>query len=136
MKRALLLTSLTALSLGSATAFDLIIRNGRIADGTGNPAYFADVGVKNGRVTQIGKIAGPAAREIDATGMIVAPGFIDVHTHADEVAEHPKAENFLRMGVTTLIVGNCGGSELNVGKLVRRYRTRKSFSERRHADWT
>jgi N-acyl-D-amino-acid deacylase len=117
MIRVLLLTSLTALSLGSATAFDLIIRNGRIADGTGNPAYFADVGVKNGRVAQIGKIAGPAPREVDATGMIVAPGFIDVHTHADEVAEHPKAENFLRMGVTTLIVGNCGGSELNVGKL-------------------
>ena len=60
-----------------------------------------------------------ARTEIDATGLIVAPGFIDVHTHADEVAEMPRAENFVRMGVTTVVAGNCGGSTLNVAKLFR-----------------
>jgi N-acyl-D-amino-acid deacylase len=110
------LVGLLALGLGCANAaqFDCVIRHGRVVDGSGNPAFFADVGIKDGRVVQIGKITDSAAKEIDATGMIVAPGFIDVHTHADEVAERPKAENFLRMGVTTLVVGNCGGSALNV----------------------
>lgn len=103
--------------LAAAASYDCIIRQGRIVDGTGNPAYFADVAIKDGKVVKIGKITAPAPKEIDAKGMIVAPGFIDVHTHADEIVEQPKAENFLRMGVTTLVVGNCGGSELNVGKL-------------------
>ena len=60
-----------------------------------------------------------AKTEIDATGLIVAPGFIDVHTHADDVADMPRAENFVRMGVTTIVAGNCGGSTLNVAKLFR-----------------
>ena len=81
--------------------YDLVIRHGRVVDGSGNPAFFADVAVKNGRIAAIGRIAGKAKTEIDATGLIVAPGFIDVHTHADEVAEMPRAENFVRMGVTT-----------------------------------
>jgi len=93
---------------------DLIIRNGRIIDGTGNPAFFADVAVKDGRITRIGRIEDKAATEIDAAGLIVAPGFIDVHTHAEDVLDVPLAENFLRMGVTTIVLGNCGGSELNV----------------------
>ena len=96
--------------------FDAIIRGGRVVDGSGNPAYRADVGVKDGRVAAIGRLSTRAETEIDAKGLIVAPGFIDVHTHADEVAEQPTAENFLRMGVTTVIAGNCGGSALNVGK--------------------
>jgi N-acyl-D-amino-acid deacylase len=100
-----------------ADSYDVVIRHGRIVDGSGNPAYFADLGVKNGKVAQIGRITETGATEIDAKGMVVAPGFIDVHTHADEVGEMPLAENFVRMGVTTLVVGNCGGSALNVGKL-------------------
>lgn len=117
MKVALCLAGLLVLPPGPVSAFDLVIRNGRIVDGTGNPAYFADVGIQNGRIARVGKIAAPAPREIDATGLIVAPGFIDVHTHADEIVAHPQAENFLRMGVTTLVLGNCGGSALEVGKL-------------------
>ncbi|NOS71169.1 MAG: D-aminoacylase [Verrucomicrobia bacterium] len=113
------LAACLAASVCYAENFDVIIRHGRVVDGTGNPAYFADVGIKDGRVTAIGQIAGAANAEIDATGLIVAPGFIDVHTHADEVAEQPRAENFLRMGVTTLVVGNCGGSALDVGKFFR-----------------
>ncbi len=109
----------------SATQFDCVIRQGRVVDGTGKPAFFADVAIKNGRIIQIGKITGTTDKEIDATGMIVAPGFIDVHTHADEVGDadarpfERRAENFLRMGVTTLVVGNCGGSALDVAQFFR-----------------
>lgn len=105
--------------------YDLIVRNGRVVDGSGNPAFFADVAVKDGRIAAIGRVKGSASSEIDARGLIVAPGFIDVHTHADEVAEMPKAENFLRMGVTTIVVGNCGGSALDVGKFYREVETNK-----------
>src|SRR5258706_10066982 len=95
-------------------AYDVIIRHGRIVDGSGNPAFFSDLGIRKGHIATIGRIVESAAKEIDATGLIVAPGFIDVHTHADEIAEMPRAENFARMGVTTVVVGNCGGSTLNV----------------------
>ena len=106
-----------------AQTFDLILRHGRVVDGSGNPACFADVGIKDGRVAAVGKVDGSAKEEIDAKGLIVAPGFIDVHTHADEVADQPAAENFLRMGVTTLVVGNCGGSALDAGKFYREIET-------------
>jgi N-acyl-D-amino-acid deacylase len=102
----------------SATAqpYDFILRNGRVIDGTGNPAFFADVAVKDGRVAAIGrKLSGGAAQEFDAGGQIVAPGFIDVHTHAENIESLPEAENFLRMGVTTLVLGNCGSSRLGIG---------------------
>jgi N-acyl-D-amino-acid deacylase len=102
-----------------AEPFDLIIRHGRVVDGSGNPAFFADVAVKKGRIAAIGTMVGKAKVEIDASGLIIAPGFIDVHTHADEVAEQPAAENFLRMGVTTVVAGNCGGSALDTGKFYR-----------------
>ena len=93
-----------------AQNYDLIIRHGRVIDGTGNPAFFGDLAIKGGRIVRIGKIEGIATTEIDAKGLVVAPGFIDVHTHADDIAETPKAENFARMGVTTVVLGNCGGS--------------------------
>ena len=96
--------------------YDVIIRHGRIADGTGNPAYFADLAITNGRIAAVGVIQGTANSEIDASGAIVAPGFIDVHTHAEDIDEMPLGENFLRMGVTTLVLGNCGTSALEVGK--------------------
>ena len=105
--------------LASAEDFDLIIRHGRVVDGSGNPSFLADVGVRDGHIARIGLVEGTAKTEIDAAGLIVAPGFIDVHTHADEVAEQPLAENFLRMGVTTIVVGNCGGSALDVAKFFR-----------------
>lgn len=107
---------LAAAALAHAADFDVIIRHGRIVDGSGNPAFFADVAVKDGRIVRLGRVEGSAGTEIDATGLVVAPGFIDVHTHADELPERPLAENFLRMGVTTVVVGNCGGSALDVGK--------------------
>ncbi len=106
-------------SVAFAQDYDVIIRHGRVVDGTGNPAFFADVAVKDGRIVGLGRVEGTARREIDATGLVVAPGFVDVHTHADEIPDQPQPENFIRMGVTSIVVGNCGGSELDVGKFYR-----------------
>jgi N-acyl-D-amino-acid deacylase len=103
-----------------AADFDTIIRNGRVIDGTGNPAFFADVAIKDGRISVIGKVEGSAARQLDAAGKLVTPGFIDVHTHAEDVDEMPQAENFVRMGVTSLVLGNCGSSVANVADFFRR----------------
>ena len=118
MKARILIPLLVAALAGHSLAadVDIIIRHGRIVDGTGNPAFFADVGIKQGHIVAIGNLTNSATRELDARGLIVAPGFIDLHTHADEIVENPKAENFLRMGVTTVVVGNCGSSTLDVKK--------------------
>ncbi len=118
MKFLIRVLSLVALTFVSrAENFDILIRHGLVVDGSGNPGYHADIAVKDGRIAAIGKISGTATEEIDATGLVVAPGFIDVHTHADDVANFPLAENFLRMGVTSLVVGNCGSSDLDIAKL-------------------
>ena len=92
--------------------YDLTIRNGRILDGTGNPWLLADVGVRNGRIVKIGDLAAAkAAKTIDAKNMIISPGFIDIHNHSDRgLISNPKADNYIRQGVTTLFVGQCGGS--------------------------
>src|SRR4029077_16629990 len=68
---------------GAAMAYDLLIKNGRIVDGSGMPAFRGDVVGKNGKITEIGKLSGPATRTIDAEGRVVAPGFIDNHCHYD-----------------------------------------------------
>jgi len=97
--------------------YDVVIRNGDVIDGSGAPARRADVAVAGGTIAAVGTLGGAdAALEIDATGQVVAPGFIDVHTHADELDRQPDAEHFLRMGVTTLVAGNCGGSSLPVAE--------------------
>ncbi len=96
-----------------APAYDLIIRNGQVIDGTGAAARRADVAIAGGKIAAIGAVPdGSGTSEIDASGLVVAPGFIDVHTHADSLDEQPEPEHFLRMGVTTVIAGNCGGSSL------------------------
>src|SRR5688572_14196013 len=84
-----------------APAYDLVLRGGRVVDGTGNPWILADVGVKDGKITAVGRVTGSAARTIDATGLVVAPGFIDLHTHSDQpLINDGNAESKVRQGVT------------------------------------
>jgi N-acyl-D-amino-acid deacylase len=106
---------------GPAQPYDLIIANGVVVDGTGGPSRRADVAIAGGRIAEVGTLSNAAARErFDATGLVVAPGFIDVHTHADRIDRRPLAENFVRMGVTTIIAGNCGSSALAIGEALQR----------------
>lgn len=105
----------------SATTLDLLITNARIVDGSGNPWFRADVGINDGRIARIGRIdPASAASTVDAKGQILAPGFIDVHTHVESIYNLPAAENFVRMGVTTLVTGNCGGSVTDVAQFLGR----------------
>jgi N-acyl-D-amino-acid deacylase len=90
---------------------DLIIRHGLVVDGTGAPAQPLDVAIAGGRIAALGRDLGEARRTIDATGQVVAPGFIDIHTHSDyALPANPRAESKIRQGVTTEVVGNCGYS--------------------------
>lgn len=91
--------------------FDLLIRNGKIIDGTGAPWYRADLAVKDGVIVQVGLVLGDALQEIDVNGAYVTPGFIDIHTHSDEsVLVQPTAVSKISQGVTTEVIGNCGYS--------------------------
>lgn len=109
----------------SQPAYDLLITNARVVDGTGNPWFRADVAIQNGRVVRIGKInTNEAKQTIDARGQILAPGFIDVHTHVESIYSLPEAENFIRMGVTTLVTGNCGSSDINIGEFLGRIQSK------------
>lgn len=103
--------------------YDLVIINGRVVDGTGNPWFRASVAVKNGRIARIGHVEpGQAKQVIDARGQIIAPGFIDVHTHVESIYQQPEAENFVRMGVTSLVTGNCGSSATDINEFLGRIR--------------
>ena len=90
-------------------ALDLVIENGTVIDGSGGPRYRADVGVKAGRIVEIGRIRGSATERIDAEGHIVSPGFIDGHTHMDaQVAWDQLGSCSCWHGVTSVVMGNCG----------------------------
>lgn len=92
--------------------FDLVVKDGLIYDGLGNPAATADIGIAGARIKTIGKIPASRARSvIDARGMAVAPGFIDVHNHTDiDLLANPKAESAVHQGITSLVSGNCGSA--------------------------
>jgi len=93
--------------------FDILIKNGTVIDGTGDQGYLANVGIKDGKIEAIGELANAtAAQEIDASNMVVCPGFIDAHTHChnnvnDDIMHE---DNLVRQGITTVVSGNCGSS--------------------------
>src|SRR6185295_2329077 len=107
---------LVVMPAAQTPAFDLVIRNGRIVDGTGSPWYLGDVAVRGDTIVRIApRIEAPAARVIDAGGKVVAPGFIDLHTHARRgIFDVPTADNYVRQGVTTLMEGPDGSSPLPI----------------------
>ncbi len=88
---------------------DLVLKTGRVVDGTGNPWFFGDVGIKDGLIANIGKVKQEGRETIDVGGQVIAPGFIDGHCHSDlMILDAPESEIKLRQGVTTEVVGNCG----------------------------
>lgn len=101
---------------------DLLIRNARVVDGTGSPWFVSDVAINEGRISRVGRnLDIDADQVIDAAGKVLSPGFIDVHTHVESsdnregLMNLPRADNYLLDGVTTIVTGNCGGSEIDVG---------------------
>ncbi|MFC1554079.1 amidohydrolase family protein [candidate division KSB1 bacterium] len=94
--------------------YDILIRNGKIVDGSGNPWFFGDIGITDGIILSIGDLAGDTAAEtINADGYVVAPGFIDMHTHCDGGLGNPGSNvnlNYLSQGTTTVVTGHCGSS--------------------------
>jgi N-acyl-D-amino-acid deacylase len=104
--------------LAPAATYDVVIHNARVVDGSGNPWYRASIALNDGRIAAVGDLAGvTAARMIDARDRVVAPGFIDVHTHIEGMVEKlPRGDNYLMDGVTTVVTGNCGGSFQDLAK--------------------
>jgi len=92
-------------------AHDLVIRNGMVIDGTGSPGYEADVAIDGEKIAAIGKNLGGGKKEIDAKGHVVAPGFIDSHTHMDAfIVQYPNGNPVVNYGVTSIVIGDCGAS--------------------------
>ncbi|HEY6220537.1 MAG TPA: amidohydrolase family protein, partial [Gemmatimonadaceae bacterium] len=108
-------------ALAGQQQVDVLVKGGSVVDGTGSPARNADVGIKGDRITFMGDAARSgitAGRTIDATGLIVAPGFIDPHTHTGGDLSNPKRKSnlpYLMQGVTTVITNNDGGGPLDIG---------------------
>src|SRR5687768_10830213 len=109
---AILLLTFTRNPVAQHPTYDLLLRNGRIVDGSGSAWYRGDVAIRGDTIVRIGpSITEPATRTIDLRGLVVAPGFIDIHTHARRgIFDVPTADNYIRQGVTTLIEGPDGGS--------------------------
>jgi N-acyl-D-aspartate/D-glutamate deacylase len=98
--------------------FDLVLRNGKIVDGTGNPWFIGDVAIRNDRIVAVGRISQKGTREIDVKGLVVSPGFIDIHSHSDTLLlEDGAAQSKLRQGVTTEVLGESDSAGPSLGKL-------------------
>lgn len=118
MKWILYTLLLPLISFSQTNEYDILIKNGKILDGTGNSWFYGNIAVKNGKIIGVGReVDGPAKKIIDATGLIVAPGFIDVHTHLEgDEDKDPTAASFIYDGVTTCITGNCGSSNIDIAR--------------------
>src|SRR5437660_6451020 len=125
------------LAAGPAAAedepYDLVIRNGKIVDGSGNPWFLGDVAIRGDRIVAVGRITGSGRREIDAKGLVVAPGFIDMHSHSDYVLlEDGDAQSKIRQGVTTEVLGEGTSGGPYQGKLS----PRRAMVGGRRVEWT
>lgn len=90
-------------------SFNLLIKGGQVVDGTGSPWFKKDIGISEGKIVSVGFISEKAEQTIDAEGMVVSPGFIDLHTHNDlTILTYPNAESHVMQGITTAVTGNCG----------------------------
>src|SRR5262249_37189293 len=109
-----LLVSVNRPLIAQSSRYDLVLRNGRIVDGSGSPWYRADVAIRGDTIIAIApSMTEPAERVIDVGGQVIAPGFIDIHTHARSgIFDVPTADNYVRQGVTTLIEGPDGSSPI------------------------
>lgn len=100
--------------------FDILVKNGKIIDGTGNPWFYGDIGITGDTIVEMGDLSGrTAAKTIDAKGLAVSPGFIDVHTHCDGGLGRPDANanlNYLIQGTTTVVTGNCGDGTFKIAE--------------------
>jgi N-acyl-D-amino-acid deacylase len=106
MRRLLIALVLANCALAADPAYDLVIRNGKLVDGTGNPWVYGDVAIRGDKIVAIGKVSASGKREIDAKGLVVAPGFIDMHSHSDHLLlEDGNAPSKIRQGVTTEVLG-------------------------------
>lgn len=107
--------------------FYIIIANGTIVDGLGHKPYRADIGISRGKIKTIGNLSrAKAVKRIDAAGLMVCPGFIDLHTHADgNILQRPNAHNYIRQGVTTVVGGNCGSSPYPIGRFLKKVERKK-----------
>jgi N-acyl-D-amino-acid deacylase len=104
-------------------SYDLVLKNGKILDGTGNPWYNADIGIRGEKIEKIGRITTKSDKMIDASGHIVAPGFIDIHSHSDfSILIDPMAHSKIHQGVTTEVIGQCGNSAAPMNQSVKQYR--------------
>jgi len=116
----------------------IIMKNGRIVDGSGSPWFKGDVGIEGVKISGIGNLSGfKTEREIDIEGLVVCPGFVDVHTHTDtSFLVNPKADSKIMQGVTTEIIGNCGNSAAPITELGKSfYSRRRTLDEQIGWDW-
>lgn len=118
-KQILILLIISCSTLQCARDYEMVISGGTIYDGSGDAPFIADIGISEGIIQEIGKINTGKSKVIDATGLIISPGFIDMHTHCDWGLVKPgmsDAQNYLKQGVTTVVTGNCGSGTFKVAE--------------------
>ena len=122
----------------AAPVFDLVFRGGTVLDGTGAPGFTADVAVKGDSIAAVGEIAAAqATRSIDARGLCVCPGFVDMHSHSDgSILAYPGAESRARQGITTEITGNCGSSAAPLAGIAAENTRRSNAEDGLETNWT
>ena len=116
--------------------YDILIKKGQVVDGTGNPWFKADVGIKDGKIAKISRIPiNEGDKVIDANGMVVTPGFTDMHSHSDStILFHPRCENFVRQGVTSTVMGSCGTSIVAISKEYQEVAKKRLKLETKHPE--